>query len=436
MNTIITEHLLIGGMTCANCQRHIEEALRETLGVLRVRVSFRNGTADVTYDSDIVTSDEVKAVIEQLDYDVLPPNATLKSKSNSNRTIGLLVIIAALFWLLSLSSWGQAVRLPLADTSMGYGMLFLIGLLTSVHCVAMCGGINLSQTLGSPVRSSLLYNIGRVASYTVVGGVVGAIGSVITFSGAMRGIVQLIAGVFMVIMGANMLGIFLPARLGSWLRKFQPRLPRAFSSRISKEKGKSNSPLIVGLLNGLMPCGPLQAMQLYALSTGSPLKGAVSMLLFSLGTLPLMFGLGALSSLLSKKFTRKVMTAGAVLVTVLGLTMFSQGAALSGFMGLGFSEEASVKSVVTGDVQLVNTTLKSGEYARITVKAGVPVVWTIDAPKGTINGCNNRMQIPEFGVEYKFQTGENVIEFTPTKAGKIPYSCWMGMIKSTIIVVD
>ncbi|GHU91267.1 hypothetical protein FACS1894202_12410 [Clostridia bacterium] len=329
-DTIKSKHLRIGGMTCTNCKNHIEEALRETDGVIKARVSWSGGSADVTFDTDIITLAAIRTVIERLDYEVLPDKAVAvvgeTPAANSNRAIGLVIIIAALFFLIS--KLNLVNSLPLAEAGMGYGMLFLIGLLTSVHCIAMCGGINLSQcipkTEGSPVRSSLLYNIGRVVSYTVIGGIVGAIGSVITFSGAFKGVVQILAGVFMVIMGVNMLDIF------PWLRKFQPRLPRAFSSRISREKGKSNSPLIVGLLNGLMPCGPLQAMQLYALSTGSPLKGAVSMLLFSLGTVPLMFGLGALSSLLSKKFTRKVMTAGAVLVTVLGLTMFSQGAVLSG----------------------------------------------------------------------------------------------------------
>lgn len=121
---------------------------------------------------------------------------------------------------------------PIAKEGMGYGMLFLIGVLTSVHCVAMCGGICLSQctsqtsTLGnlqnrfSAIRPSILYNLGRVISYTVIGGFVGAIGSVVSFSGTMKGIVQILAGVFMVIMGLNMLNIF------PWLRKFNPRMPK------------------------------------------------------------------------------------------------------------------------------------------------------------------------------------------------------------------
>jgi len=75
---------------------------------------------------------------------------------------------------------------------------------------------------------------------------------------------------------------------------------------IYRERQRGNKgPFTVGLLNGLMPCGPLQAMQIYALSTGNPLKGALSMLLFSLGTVPLMFGLGALGSLLSRRLRKK-----------------------------------------------------------------------------------------------------------------------------------
>jgi sulfite exporter TauE/SafE len=276
-----------------------------------------------------------------------------------------------------------------------------------------------------------------VISYTTIGAVVGTLGSVISFSGTLKGIVQLLAGVFMVIMGLNMLGIF------PWLRRLNPRMPKIFARKLQSEKAASKSPLYVGLLNGLMPCGPLQAMQLYALSTGSPVEGALSMLLFSLGTVPLMFGLGALSAVLSKKFKRKVMTAGAALVVVLGLSMFTQGWSLSGFSLAALLPQSSPVSqsadsgvrVVDG-VQLVDSTLSSGKYPAITVQAGIPVKWTISAADDTINGCNNRLFIPEYDIKYSFEPGENIIEFTPEKTGKFPYSCWMGMIRSAITVVD
>jgi len=307
----------------------------------------------------------------------------------------------------------------------------------------MCGGINLSQCIprvGDPgagrssvFGSAILYNLGRVVSYTVVGFIVGALGSVLTFSTTMQGILKLIAGIFMVVMGINMLGIF------PWLRRLTPRVPKLFARKINREKGQSKSPLIVGLLNGLMPCGPLQAMQIYALSTGSPFAGALAMFLFGLGTVPLMFGLGAASSALGKKFAGKIMTAGAALVVVLGLAMFTQGLSLSDFRTA--PPPQSDTSTQSGeqnqdDVQIINSTLSFRGYPDITVRVGIPVRWIFNAPAGSITGCNNRLIIQEYGIEHTFTQGENIIEFTPTRTGKFQYTCWMGMIRATITVTE
>jgi sulfite exporter TauE/SafE len=271
-------------------------------------------------------------------------------------------------------------------------------------------------------------------SYTSIGGIVGALGSVISFSGAFRGIVQMAAGAFMLILGINMLGMF------PFLRILAPRLPKFLAGII--ERGKNGrGPLYVGLLNGLMPCGPLQAMQLFALYAGSPFKGALSMLAFSLGTVPLMFGLGAFGSLMSRKFTGRIMKVGAAVIIMMGIVMFNNGAALSG-LGTGASFAATAGSRAadmsdSGTVQEVTTSLtKYGRYSPITVKAGVPVKWTIHADEGTINGCNNEIIASAFGIRQKLKVGDTLVEFTPDKPGKYVYSCWMGMIRSTITVVD
>jgi len=464
-----TTKLHIDGMTCISCQNKIEKKLRNTAGVQNANVSYSASTAVVAYNPDVISIKNIVQIIQKLGYQA----SSARQKPNTSRTVGLLIIIVALYVLLEqFGVLNLLVPSQLAQANMGYGMLFVIGLITSVHCVAMCGGINLSQCIqggvrrpdqisntgnarassrygqlgseggqpqkqsnrASALRPAILYNLGRVISYTVVGFIVGALGSVINFSSTAQGVLKLLAGVFMVIMGVNMLGIF------PWLRNLTPRMPKVFARKIDSEKSKSNSPLIVGLLNGLMPCGPLQAMQIYALSTGNPFAGALSMLLFSLGTVPLMFGLGALSSVLSKKFTRKVAMAGAVLVVVLGLSMFTQGWGLSG-LSLGSiipraAASQTVDSTVTDGVQVVKSELSSGKYPAITVQAGIPVKWIINAPEGSINGCNNRMLIPEYDIEHEFKTGENIIEFTPTKAGTFSYSCWMGMIRSTISVTE
>ncbi|MDR1292252.1 MAG: sulfite exporter TauE/SafE family protein [Clostridiales Family XIII bacterium] len=569
-------------MTCVNCQNRIERALARTHGVALARVSYTDGRALVEYDPRETDVREITVAVEGLGYGVLPGGKKGKAGAGAadasgaggdaaeayadgsgrahgldvRRVVGILIIVVAAFFILRnlgfTTSFGD---IPLAEDGMGYGLLFVIGLLTSVHCVAMCGGINISQCVpagaGAPSASpaapshrgakagfpaatlapSLKYNLARVCSYTAVGAIVGGIGSAISLSGDMKGLIQLIAGVFMVIMGLSMFGV-LPG-----LGRLVPRMPRVFGDRIASAKSGGKGPVVVGLLNGLMPCGPLQAMQIFALSTGSPAQGALSMLCFSLGTVPLMFGLGALSSVLGGKFTSRAMTIGAALVIFLGLFMFTQGLTLSGVNvpggaggvyiaqgaepdgsggsnssdGLdggdrysgddgdlpaaltegccapgavsggspdvdpgnggdspgqeGLSDDASGvagnsadadgdaeaagsgaaadgshtdaegNSYATEDgVQIVHSVLSRQGYPHITVKAGAPVHWVIDASDDAINGCNGAIYIPEYEVEHAFAPGENVIDFTPEKPGEFMYSCWMGMITSFITV--
>jgi len=453
--------LQIEGMTCVGCENRIETKLRKTGGIISAKASYSTNTVRVTYHDDVISLREIKRAIESLDYKVKGNSNTPsvkgdKTVSTKEKLIDILTIFVILYILYMIANKFGLLNVfnvfPEAKAGMSFSVLFVIGILTSVHCVAMCGGINLSQCVPQKSEStdkggvnnlmpSILYNAGRVVSYTIIGGVVGALGSVVSFSGPAKGIVAIGASIFMIIMGINMLNIF------PGLRKFNPRMPKIFARLIGKEKGASkNRPFYVGLLNGLMPCGPLQAMQLYALSTGDPIKGALSMLVFSLGTVPLMFGLGALSSFLSKQFTAKMMQVSAVLVIVLGFAMFQTGMAVSGIQlpsfsvselfNFGSGSSAGNVAVVENGVQTVTSEVYSGSYEPITVKAGVPVKWTIHVGSGQLTGCNYRFEIKSLGIQYQLEEGDNVLEFTPTKTGKLSYNCWMGMVRSSVNVIE
>jgi plastocyanin domain-containing protein len=87
-------------------------------------------------------------------------------------------------------------------------------------------------------------------------------------------------------------------------------------------------------------------------------------------------------------------------------------------------------------VQTIGSVFTSRRYAPITVQVGIPVRWTITMAQGDLNGCNGAMAIPKLDIRKRLQAGETVVEFTPTETGNLAYSCWMGMIRSTIIVVD
>jgi len=194
----------------------------------------------------------------------------------------------------------------------------------------------------------------------------------------------------------------------------------------------------------------LQAMQLYALSTGSPLTGGLSMFLFCIGTIPLMFALGAAGSILSgakgQVFSRRAMQTGAILVAAMGVVMFTNGWRGAGFTGQfdmaspfnrasTGTADGAFNPVIENGVQIINSTLFPNRYPAITVQQGIPVRWTINAPQGSITGCNNRFMIREYGIQHTFKHGDNVIEFVPEKTGRFNYSCWMSMIRSTITVL-
>lgn len=447
--SIINKNLKIEGMTCTGCELRIGKKLKTLQGILDVTVTYSTSSINISFDEDQISISSITEAIESLDYKVVGVGMEVSEKLNKNKIseknmtinqlIGLGIIILAIYLIIKNTVGFNFI--PKVNQNMGLVALFVIGLITSLHCIAMCGGINLSQCVSNKVddgdnsklkklKPSFLYNAGRVISYTVIGGIVGALGSVMSFSGAAKGVIAILSGLFMVIMGLNMLNIF------PWLRKFNPRMPKIFGRKINASK-HNHGPFIVGLLNGLMPCGPLQAMQIYALGTGSFINGALAMLVFSLGTVPLMFGFGAVSSFLSSKFTHKMMKVSAVLVMVLGIVLVSRGFNLSGISVLAASTPTSSSNIakVEGDVQVINTKFTNGKYSPIVVKKGVPVKWIINVTANDLNGCNNPVTIPKYNIKQVLVPGDNVINFIPQDEGIIKYTCWMGMISSTITVV-
>ena len=242
-----------------------------------------------------------------------------------------LVLVGVLYW--GLPKLLMLVKVPALADNASLGLVFLVGLLTSTHCIGMCGGILLAQTTdarGVTGRSkrgliaSAAYNGGRVVSYTAVGAACGALGAVITYTPDIKSMVFTIAGALVLLIGLRMAGI-LPG-----LRGAETELPGACSLNARTRRRFAGRPLIIGLLTGIMPCGALSAMWLYAMSSDSALRGALVMLVFSLGTVPLLFAFGALQSFLPRGWMKYIVKGSAVLVVTLGLSMLVKGIRLFG----------------------------------------------------------------------------------------------------------
>lgn len=324
-------------------------------------------------------------------------------------------------------------------------ILLFFGLLTSFHCVGMCGGILLTQTIKRESRENMplshkeilrptaLYNTGRVLSYTLIGALVGGIGQLLSLSDFLKGIIPIIGGLFMLVMAVNLLGIF-PV-----LRRIQFSLPKPLVKKLRMSGNKS--PLMVGLLTGLMPCGPMQIVQIYALGTRSIVFGAASMFVFALGTVPCLFTFGALSTLLTKKSSKIILNVSAVIVAALGIAMICRGLSLEGvalpsLSSVQGSAGGYTRAVVKNGVQTVTIEIGEDHFTPIEVVKGIPVHWIIRVKSDVLCDCNNEIVSRAFDIDKKFSIGDNEVDFTPQKTGVFAYTCWMGMIKSSIRVVQ
>lgn len=409
--------LKIGGITCKSCIAKISEVLQKDKNVREYKMK---GSKAYLSLKNINNVKKTKKAIEELGYTV----EVLEDSKLPIKTWLQLIVVIGILGIIQNSMLARGSSL-MGNGSVNLAILFLVGLFSSFHCVGMCGGITLA--LGEKGNKHVyLYHTGRVLSYALLGGLIGVLGESIAINDMVYSLLPLVIGVLMLLVSLNYLGVIYFT------------LPTFKLCNASIKKKFSNSSLLLGLLGGLMPCGILQMMQLYALSSGSFLNGFLSMFVFALGTTPLLLGFNKLI----KKITIKqaILTkASGLLILMLSFNMINNGLALNGIttISLDMFKSNTSNSGVTVEkdgVQRVDIDLNLRGYQDITVKSGIPVEFAINVDKENLTYCNNGIVIPQYGIEQSLVEGENIIRFTPTEKGQVNYSCWMGMLRNTITV--
>ncbi|MEG0013587.1 MAG: sulfite exporter TauE/SafE family protein [Cellulosilyticaceae bacterium] len=425
----------IHGMSCNSCKEKIEKKLSQTKGIKKYQVRLKEDKLNLEYNPEEIKIEKIKRVIKELGYEMLEED---KSSKDELKKIGIPLGSALLIFIVLNRVIPDFSMLLTEGRGVSIIMLFIIGITTSFHCVSMCGGLALSQIVneGNPVKKSIMYNAGRVISYTLLGGIVGAIGQGITLENEFFAIVPIILGALMVTMGLRNVGI---------ISLFESKVMKRFNLTLARLRGKvshDQGPFVLGLVNGLMPCGPLQLMQIYALGTGSFMQGALAMFAFSLGTVPLMLGLGIFMNKLSISARSLVFKMGGFLVIILGISMMMNGLSTIGLATVGpknnvsSSKSTMNKQRIEDGYQVVEIDVTSRHYKDIVVQKGIPVKFIINVASGALSSCNYAINIPEYDIVTTLQEGENMIEFNPIEEGTYAYSCWMGMIRNTITVID
>lgn len=290
MNQTLKLH--ITGMHCNACILLTESEAQELPYISRATSDLKHHTIEVHGDFTDKTPESVALslteVLQPHGYTVSVERQAHAVKKWSDFKIAIPIALAFGVGFVLLQKAGL-VNLVNTGT-VTYGTAFVIGIIASLStCMAVVGGLVLSMSAtfakeGDKVKPQLLFHAGRLISFFVLGGVIGAIGSAFALNTTASFALSLLIAIVMFILGINLLDVF------HWSKRLQPSMPK-FLAKHAYGATKLNhtlTPFLVGIATFFLPCGFTQSMQIYTLSTGSFLTGALTMGTFALGTLPVL----------------------------------------------------------------------------------------------------------------------------------------------------
>ncbi len=329
----------------------------------------------------------------------------------------------------------------------GLGTVFLIGLTASTSsCLAMVGGLLISVTAAwdkahpqatrwQKFEPQLHFNIGRIIGYFFFGGLTGLIGRSLILSVKTTGFMKIGLSLVMIWLGLSILGL-LPKR---YCRVPMPSVITK-KLRTMSESDSVIAPFLLGSLTYFVPCGFTQSMQLLALGSGGFGQGALIMLVFALGTLPSLLGIGALSALAEGRLGKLFLTIAGSVSILLGISNIQNGLSLADIKLLpSFTATASATNDpnVTIDAngqQIISLDIRSGGYSAdsFSIEAGKPT-WIFANAPDPLSGCISSMTIPSYNISQEIKVGKNWIgPITPTK--DFAFMCSMGMFRAEVRV--
>ncbi len=334
-------------------------------------------------------------------------------------------------------------------------IIFLTGLTVGgLTCLAVQGGLLASVITARENegkdrnnKQRALYATGsflaaKLIAYTILGFILGAFGSSLNVGNNIQIFMQLLAGIYMLLVALNLLDVHPIFR---YVIIQPPRL----LTRLVKNQSKSKdvfAPALLGIMTIFIPCGTTIAMEALAISSANALTGGIIMAVFILGTAPLFLGTGFITSILGETFKTKFFKVAAIILIYLGLTSIN-GALIALGSPLSFSTitdnfqandkksyEKLYNEIPTNQNIIIEITSRGYSPNYIKVKKGSPVI--LKVINKDAYSCASAFRIPSLGVSVNLQPNqEETITFTPQEVGKIPFSCSMGMYRGVIEVI-
>jgi sulfite exporter TauE/SafE/copper chaperone CopZ len=281
----------VNGMHCNSCVILTESELKEVKGITAAKTSLKDNSVEVTGEFEEKTQEQVMNELSE----VLKPHGYSLSLEKATKTVKwsdfTIALPIALLFVVAFILLQKLGIVNLVNTSnVGYGTAFIVGLIASVStCMAVVGGLVLSMSAnfakeGDKVRPQVMFHVGRLVSFFLLGGVIGMLGSVFQFGATGMLVLGLLVAIVLLTLGLNLLDVF------PWTKRLQITMPNRLGTRLHGLKNVNHllTPLLVGVITFFLPCGFTQSMQIYTLTTGSFVKGALTMFVYALGTLPVL----------------------------------------------------------------------------------------------------------------------------------------------------
>lgn len=443
----------VSGMHCASCEILIERKMLEMGGVKSVDASTAKCQVLIEYEGSAPSVERLNKTFAADNYifsDKYEAAAQVINLDNIIKTLGLALLVIFGFFVLKQLGLGQFANVSASSSLPSF---FVLGLVAGASsCAALVGGIVLSMSkqwlelyagesrTTKKMQPHVMFNIGRILSYSAAGAFLGAAGKTFQVSLKFSSFLVIAVSVLMICLGLQMLGV-------RAFRRFQFAAPKFMTRYIANEKNFTGKymPAILGGLTVFLPCGFTITTEGIALLSGNAWQGAAIMLVFALGTAPALLTIGASSVKFGSRphFASQFSKVAGLIVIFFALYNLNAQMNVLGFTGFGnlFSHSGTAQNnglppIVDGK-QILKMEASSRGYSPnyLRVRAGVPVRWEI-TDTGT-SGCTNAVISKLFDGQIDLTPGTtSVKEFTPNTVGKFRFSCWMGMITGIIEVID
>ena len=438
-------------MTCRSCEFRIERHVANIGSVLDVSASAPRGRV-VIESSRPLSYRKIERAIQAAGYEIgRSPWLAREPIVWATAAGGVLLAIALL--LIARTTGLTSLASGAGDLSRGgIVVALLLGLAAGVStCMALVGGLVLAISASfqastsqpatgiAALRPAGVFLLGRIVGYGFFGAVLGALGASIAMPPQLTATLMIVVAVVMTILGTRLTG--LSPRIAGWSPTLPASVGRSLGLGDAGGGYSDRRAALLGAASFFLPCGFTQAVQIFALSTGSPLFGAGLLATFAIGTVPGLLALAGLPVVVPSAARPTLLRLVGVVVIGFGLLNASAGLQLAGVSlpGIGTASAAvdlPSSTLTPAGTQLLTTYQDADGYspANATIYAGVPTEWTIES--STVDSCAASLVIPAWQTGAQLHVGANKLSLPALPAGVVHYTCSMGMYSGSITVVD